>query len=211
MAFTKIIDCVVNAETDSIESIIKQAIDEGHNPERILKEGLIAGMDVVGKEFEHGDLFLPEMLAAALTMKAGVAFLKPLMVDSPADSEGKVVIGTVQGDIHDIGKNLVAMMLEGAGFEVIDLGVDVAPEIFVKTVQETKCQILGLSALLNSTMPAIKTVLDALAEAGLRDNVKVMIGGAPITQEFSDEVGSDGYAADAASAVTKARAFIADK
>lgn len=211
MALSKIIDSVVNAETETIEGLIREALDGGISPEQVLREGLIAGMDVVGEEFESGDLFLPEMLASALTMKTGVGLLKPLMQDSPANSEGKVVIGTVEGDIHDIGKNLVVMMLEGAGFEVLDLGVDVAPETFVKSVRETGCHILGLSALLNSTMPVIKTVINALAEAGLRDSVKVLIGGAPITQAYSDEVGSDGYAADAAGAVTKARAFVAAK
>jgi 5-methyltetrahydrofolate--homocysteine methyltransferase len=148
------------------------------------------------------------MLAAAMTMKAGVGMLKPHLAGDDSKAAGTVVVGTVQGDIHDIGKNLVAMMLEGAGFEVADVGIDVPPEDFVKAVEEKKPQVVGLSALLTNTMPAVKMTIDALQEAGLRDQVKIMIGGAPVTQEFADEVGADGYASDAAGAVNIARGFI---
>lgn len=208
MALEQLTACVVEAEMDDVEELIKKELDAGTDPAAVLKDGLIKGMDIVGEKYEAGDLFLPEMLAAAMTMKDGVEYLKPHLVGDAAESAGTVVIGTVQGDIHDIGKNLVAMMLEGAGFQVVDLGIDVPTEDIVKAVKENKPQILGLSALLTNTMPAIKTAIDALKEAGLRDQVKVMIGGAPVTQEFADEVGSDGYASDAAGAVAVAREFM---
>ncbi|MDD4674916.1 MAG: corrinoid protein [Syntrophaceticus schinkii] len=204
----KIVECVLGAEMDKVESLVKEGLAEGTDPSVLLKEGLIKGMDVIGEQFENGDLFLPEMLAAAMTMKAGVEILKPHLAGGDSKAAGIVVIGTVQGDIHDIGKNLVAMMLEGAGFEVADVGIDVPPEDFVKAVEEKKPQVVGLSALLTNTMPAVKMTIDALQEAGLRDQVKIMIGGAPVTQEFADEVGADGYASDAAGAVNIARGFI---
>jgi 5-methyltetrahydrofolate--homocysteine methyltransferase len=204
----KIVECVLGAEMDKVESLVKEGLAEGTDPSVLLKEGLIKGMDVIGEQFENGDLFLPEMLAAAMTMKAGVEILKPHLAGGDSKAAGIVVIGTVQGDIHDIGKNLVAMMLEGAGFEVADVGIDVPPEVFVKAVEEKKPQVVGLSALLTNTMPAVKMTIDALQEAGLRDQVKIMIGGAPVTQEFADEVGADGYASDAAGAVNIARGFI---
>jgi 5-methyltetrahydrofolate--homocysteine methyltransferase len=204
----KIVECVLGAEMDKVESLVKEGLAEGTDPSVLLKEGLIKGMDVIGEQFENGDLFLPEMLAAAMTMKAGVEILKPHLAGGDSKAAGIVVIGTVQGDIHDIGKNLVAMMLEGAGFEVADVGIDVPPEDFVKAVEEKKPQVVGLSALLTNTMPAVKMTIDALQEAGLRDQVKIMIGGAPVTQEFAYEVGADGYASDAAGAVNIARGFI---
>jgi 5-methyltetrahydrofolate--homocysteine methyltransferase len=204
----KIVECVLGAEMDKVESLVKEGLAEGTDPSVLLKEGLIKGMDVIGEQFENGDLFLPEMLAAAMTMKAGVEILKPHLAGGDSKAAGIVVIGTVQGDIHDIGKNLVAMMLDGAGFEVADVGIDVPPEDFVKAVEEKKPQVVGLSALLTNTMPAVKMTIDALQEAGLRDQVKIMIGGAPVTQEFADEVGADGYASDAAGAVNIARGFI---
>lgn len=208
MSLEQLTACVVEAEMDNVEELIKKELDAGTDPAIVLKDGLIKGMDIIGKKYEAGDLFLPEMLAAAMTMKAGVEYLKPHLVGDSAESAGKVVIGTVEGDIHDIGKNLVAMMLEGAGFQVVDLGIDVPTEDIVKAVKEHKPQILGLSALLTNTMPAIKTTIDALKEAGLRDQVRIMIGGAPVTQEFADQVGSDGYASDAAGAVAIARGFV---
>lgn len=208
MKLEKIVECVLGAEMDKVESLVKEGLAEGTDPSVLLKEGLIKGMDVIGEQFENGDLFLPEMLAAAMTMKAGVEILKPHLAGGDSKAAGIVVIGTVQGDIHDIGKNLVAMMLEGAGFEVADVGIDVPPEDFVKAVEEKKPQVVGLSALLTNTMPAVKMTIDALQEAGLRDQVKIMIGGAPVTQEFADEVGADGYASDAAGAVNIARGFI---
>ena len=208
MTLEKLVNCVLDAGMDEVEDLVKQGIAEGTDPSVLLKEGLIKGMDVVGAKFEAGDLFLPEMLAAAMTMKTGVEVLKPHLAGEDSKAAGTAIIGTVQGDIHDIGKNLVAMMLEGAGFEVADVGIDVLPEDFVKAVQEKKPQVVGLSALLTNTMPAVKTTIDALKEAGLRDQVKIMVGGAPVTQEFADEVGADGYATDAAGAVNIARGFV---
>ena len=208
LTLEKLVNCVLDAGMDEVEDLVKQGIAEGTDPSVLLKEGLIKGMDVVGDKFEAGDLFLPEMLAAAMTMKAGVEVLKPHLAGEDSKAAGTAIIGTVQGDIHDIGKNLVAMMLEGAGFEVADVGIDVLPEDFVKAVQEKKPQVVGLSALLTNTMPAVKTTIDALKEAGLRDQVKIMVGGAPVTQEFADEVGADGYATDAAGAVNIARGFV---
>lgn len=208
MKLEKLVECILDADIDKVEGLVKEGITEGTDPSVLLKEGLIKGMDAVGEKFEAGDLFLPEMLAAAMTMKAGVGMLKPHLAGDDSKAAGTVVVGTVQGDIHDIGKNLVAMMLEGAGFEVADVGIDVPPEDFVKAVEEKKPQVVGLSALLTNTMPAVKMTIDALQEAGLRDQVKIMIGGAPVTQEFADEVGADGYASDAAGAVNIARGFI---
>jgi corrinoid protein of di/trimethylamine methyltransferase len=199
---------VVEADSEGVEKAVQQAIDEGMDPGVVLKQGLISAMDVVGERYESGDMFLPEMLSAAMAMKAGVNLLKARLVSSGAEPSGVVVIGTVQGDIHDIGKNLVSMMLAGGGFDVTDLGTDVEPERFVQAVKEKKPHIVGLSALLNTTMPAIRTTIDALVEAGLRSGVKVMVGGAPITQAFADEVGADAYAPDAASTVAKARVLV---
>ncbi|HHW28847.1 MAG TPA: cobalamin-binding protein [Syntrophomonadaceae bacterium] len=193
---------------DNVKGLVEEGISDGVAPSVLLKEGLIKGLDIVGEKFESGDLFLPEMLAAAMTMKTGVEVLKPHLTGEETETAGTVVIGTVQGDVHDIGKNLVAMMLEGAGFEVIDIGIDVPAEDIVKAVEEKKPQILGLSALLTTTMPALKTTIDALKEAGLRDKVKVMVGGAPVTQDYADEIGADGYASDAAGAVTLARGLV---
>ncbi len=208
LTLEKIVNSVLDADLDGVEGLVKEGLEAGTDPSVLLKEGLIKGMDVVGDKFEAGDLFLPEMLAAAMTMKAGVEVLKPHLAGEDSKAAGTAIIGTVQGDIHDIGKNLVAMMLEGAGFEVADVGIDVLPEDFVKAVQEKKPQVVGLSALLTNTMPAVKTTIDALKEAGLRDQVKIMVGGAPVTQEFADEVGADGYATDAAGAVNIARGFV---
>jgi len=204
----KLVQCVVDADMDNVKGLVEEGISDGVAPSVLLKEGLIKGLDIVGEKFESGDLFLPEMLAAAMTMKTGVEVLKPHLTGEETETAGTVVIGTVQGDVHDIGKNLVAMMLEGAGFEVIDIGIDVPAEDIVKAVEEKKPQILGLSALLTTTMPALKTTIDALKEAGLRDKVKVMVGGAPVTQDYADEIGADGYASDAAGAVTLARGLV---
>lgn len=208
MTVEKIVKSVLDADMDGVEALVKEGLEAGTAPSVLLKDGLIKGMDVVGEKFEAGDLFLSEMLAAAMTMKTGVDILKPHLAGDNSESAGTAMIGTVQGDVHDIGKNLVAMMLEGAGFEVSDVGVDVSPEDFVKAVQEKKPQVLGLSALLTTTMPAVKTTIDALKEAGLRDQVKIMVGGAPVTQEFADVVGADGYATDAVGAVNIAKGFV---
>ncbi|NIU60568.1 MAG: cobalamin-binding protein [Pseudomonas stutzeri] len=197
-----------DGEDQKVADLVQQALDGGSAPEDVLAGGLIAGMDEVGKDFKAGDLFVPEVLIAARAMHAGMGVLRPLLAEADVPSAGKYLIGTVQGDLHDIGKNLVGMMLEGAGFEVIDLGTDVRPEGFVEAVREHQPQIVGMSALLTTTMVNMKTTIEALVEAGLRDSIKIMIGGAPVTAAFAEEIGADGYAPDAASAVDVARGFI---
>jgi len=204
----KVRDALVNGKADEVRDMVKKALDEGQEVEKILNEGLIAGMDIVGEKFKRNEFYVPEMLIAARAMKAGMEVLRPILVQKDVKPLGTVVLGTVRGDLHDIGKNLVGMMLEGAGFEIVDLGVDVSPEKFVQTVKEKKAQIVGLSALLTTTMPSMKDVIKALEEEGIRDKVKVMIGGAPVTQNYADEIGADGYAPDAASAADKAKELI---
>jgi 5-methyltetrahydrofolate--homocysteine methyltransferase len=194
-----------NGEEGKVAELVQQALDQGMAPEEVLSGGLIAGMDEVGKDFKAGELFVPEVLIAARAMHAGMNILRPLLADSDAISAGRYLIGTVKGDLHDIGKNLVKMMLEGAGFETIDLGTDATPQDFVNAVREHKPQLLGMSALLTTTMVNMKATIEALEEAGLRDSVKVMIGGAPVTAAFAKEIGADAYAPDAASAVDVAR------
>lgn len=198
-----------NGNAQSVAKLVQQAVDEGTALEVVLQEGLITGMDRVGKEFKCGDLFVPEVLVAARAMHAGMDILKPLLVASNAPTAGKIVIGTVKGDLHDIGKNMVKMMLEGAGFEPIDLGTDVSPEAFVDAVRTHQPKIIGMSALLTTTMTQMKVTIQALEQAGLRETVKVMVGGAPVTEAFAEVVGADAYAADAASAVDTARALLA--
>jgi len=205
---SKVRDALVNGKADEVRDMVKKALDEGQEVEKILNEGLIAGMNVVGEKFKRNEFYVPEMLIAARAMKAGMEVLRPILVQKDVKPLGTVVLGTVRGDLHDIGKNLVGMMLEGAGFEIVDLGVDVSPEKFVQTVKEKKAQIVGLSALLTTTMPSMKDVIKALEEEGIRDKVKVMIGGAPVTQNYADEIGADGYAPDAASAADKAKELI---
>ena len=190
---------------DVVAKLVQQGLDRGTTPAEILNDGLIAGMDEVGKDFKAGDLFVPEVLIAARAMHAGLNVLRPLLAESDVPSAGKYVIGTVQGDLHDIGKNLVMMMLEGAGFEMIDLGSDVTPEAFVAAVREHQPQFLGMSALLTTTMSGMKATIEALEEAGLRDEVKIMVGGAPVTAAFAEQIGADAYAPDAATAVDIAR------
>jgi 5-methyltetrahydrofolate--homocysteine methyltransferase len=197
-----------SGDQDKVRGLVQQGIDEGVEPERIIKEGLIAAMDVVGKEFGEGKIYMPEMLIAARAMKSGLEIVKPLLVGGQIQSIAKVVIGTVQGDLHDIGKNLVGMMLEGAGAEVIDLGVDVSPQKFVEATQTHQPQFLGLSALLTTTMTSMKSTIEALEEAGLKQNVKILIGGAPITQGFADEIGADGFGSNAREAVELVRASV---
>ena len=202
--YQSIIDGDMNGATEGVN----QALEEKIAPAEILNKGLIAAMTEVGRLFEEGEFFVPEMLIAARAMKAGVAILKPKLVEEDIKPLGKVVIGTVKGDLHDIGKNLVAMMLEGAGFEIIDLGTDVTPEKFVEAVKENAAGFVGMSALLTTTMPAMRTTIDALKEAGVRNNVSVMIGGAPVTQNYADEIGADIYAPDGPSAARKAKESI---
>ena len=196
-------------EAEVVVGLVQKALDQDMTPEEILANGLIAGMDEVGKDFKAGDLFVPEVLIAGRAMHAGMDIQRPLLAESDTPSAGKYVIGTVQGDLHDIGKNLVKMMLEGAGFETIDLGTDVSAEAFVAAVREHQPQLLGLSALLTTTMPGMKATIEALQEAGLRDTVKIMVGGAPVTAAFAERIGADAYAPDAASAVDTARELVA--
>jgi 5-methyltetrahydrofolate--homocysteine methyltransferase len=197
-----------NGDDKAVAELVQQALDQGSAPEDVLAGGLIAGMDEVGKDFKAGDLYVPEVLIAARAMHAGMGVLRPLLAEADVPSAGKYLIGTVEGDLHDIGKNLVRMMLEGAGFETVDLGTDVKPEGFVEAVREHEPQIVGMSALLTTTMVNMKTAIEALVEAGLRDSIKIMVGGAPVTAAFAEEIGADGYAPDAASAVDVAREFI---
>lgn len=191
-----------------VDQLVKEALAEGVKAEAILNEGLVVGMTNLGEMFKNGEVYVPEVLVAARAMKAGTDILKPLLASENVQTLGKVAIGTVQGDLHDIGKNLVGMMLEGSGFEVIDLGVDVAPEKFVEAVKNG-AQAIGMSALLTTTMPMMKAVIEMLKAEGLRDQVKVLIGGAPITQEYADQIGADGYSTDAASAADLAKKLIA--
>ena len=197
----KLIDGDMNGVTEGVN----QALGEGLQAGEILNKALISGMTEVGQLFEDGEYFVPEMLIAARAMQAGVAILKPKLVEQDIKPLGRIVIGTVKGDLHDIGKNLVAMMLEGVGFEVIDLGTDVTPEKFVEAVKENDAQFVGMSALLTTTMPSMKNSIEALKEAGVRDKVSVMIGGAPVTQNYADEIGADIYAPDGPSAARKAK------
>jgi 5-methyltetrahydrofolate--homocysteine methyltransferase len=202
-------DAVINGNRDATAKLTQEAVDGGTPVADILNQGLIAGMNVVGDRFKKNEFYVPEVLIAARAMHSGMDIIKPLIAAAGIESKGKVAIGTVKGDLHDIGKNLVAMMLEGGGYDVIDLEVDVAPEKFVAAVQEQGAQVIALSALLTTTMPAMKDTIDALAAAGLREKAKVMIGGAPVTQNYADEIGADGYAPDAASAVDKAADLLA--
>ena len=190
-----------------VKELVAQAIEEGVAPQEILAEGLIDGMGIIGEKFKNNEVFVPEVLVAARAMNQGVELLKPLLVDAGVESAGKVCLGTVQGDLHDIGKNLVKMMLEGKGFEVIDLGTDVSAETFVKTAIEEDCQIICCSALLTTTMGVMADVVKAAEEAGIRDKVKIMIGGAPINEAFCEQIGADAYTTDAASAADKALEF----
>ncbi len=199
---------VINGQKAPVESLVRQAIEAKLPPDEILNTGLIAAMKEVGARFEAGDFYVPEMLIAARAMQAGLAILKPHLVSGGIQSAGKVVIGTVKGDLHDIGKNLVSMMLEGAGFEIVDLGTDVPPEKFIAAIKENNAGLLGMSALLTTTMSNMKMVLTALKEAGVREQVKVMIGGAPVTESFAKEIGADGYAPDASRAVTLAKSLM---
>jgi 5-methyltetrahydrofolate--homocysteine methyltransferase len=204
----KIRDDLYKGDTNSVTFLIQQALDSGMSPAEILERGLIEGMNRVGEDFRDGILFVPEVLIAARAMHAGMDLLKPLLADSEIKAVGKFVIGTVKGDLHDIGKNLVGMMMEGAGFEVIDLGVDTPPEKFIKAVKEYQPDLLGMSALLTTTMVEMKRVIEALREAGLRDKVRVIVGGAPVTQSYAQDIGADGYAPNAAAAVEKARELL---
>ncbi|MAT41158.1 MAG: cobalamin-binding protein [Anaerolineaceae bacterium] len=204
----KIYEGILDGNTKQVLENVEAALAANIQPAVILNEGMIAAMGEVGQLFEDGEYFVPEMLIAARAMQKGLEVLKPYLSEDDVQSPGKVVIGTVKGDLHDIGKNLVAMMLEGAAFEVVDLGTDVSPEKYVEAIKESGAQIIAMSALLTTTMPNMKNTIDALVEAGIRDQVKVMIGGAPITQAYADQIGADGFAEDASRAVAKAKALL---
>ncbi len=199
---------VIEGNLDDIEDLTQDALDEGLDAKQILDQGLMPGMDHVGVEFKAGNMFVPEVLRSARAMQASMVLIKPLLAAAGSKMTGKVLLGTVKGDLHDIGKNLVAMMCEGAGFDVKDLGKDIEPEAFVEAVKEFEPDVLGMSALLTTTMRVMEHTIKALEEAGVRDKVKIMIGGAPVTQAFSDQIGADGYASNAASAADLAKKFV---
>ncbi|MCX7710529.1 MAG: corrinoid protein [Clostridia bacterium] len=186
----------------------KEALNQGIEPNTILNDGLIAGMSIIGVKFKNDEIYVPEVMMAARAMNAGMDILKPKLIETGVKPAGKVVLGTVKGDLHDIGKNLVGMMMVGVGLEVIDLGKDVSAEKFVSAVKEHSPNIVAMSALLTTTMPEQKTVIEALRDAGVRDNVKVMIGGAPVTEDYANEIGADAYTPDAGSAAQKAKEFV---
>lgn len=201
-------NAILEGDVAGAKNGIQSALDAGLEPGQILADGMIAAMKEVGKRFEEGDYYVPEMLIAARAMQTAMSLLKPHLVRSDVKSAGRVVIGTVKGDLHDIGKNLVALMLEGAGFEIKDLGVDVSPEKFVEAILSDGTNIVALSALLTTTMLNMKTTIEAVQQAGLRDKVKIIIGGAPITQEYANQIGADGYSADAGRAVSLAQSLM---
>jgi corrinoid protein of di/trimethylamine methyltransferase len=202
---------VIGGKHAEIKALVQSAVDAGLDPNAIINEALIPAMDVVGKDFGSGKIFVPEMLVSAVTMKAGVDLLKPLLAGGQGQSAGTVIMATVKGDLHDIGKNLVTMMIEGAGFQVVDLGVDLDVEKLIEQVKTIQPDILGLSALLTTTMPEIQKVIGELKAQGLRDRVKVMVGGAPVDRTFAEKIGADGYGANAADAVALARRFMSSK
>ena len=201
---------LILGDKDTVARKTREGLDLAMDPKDLIFRGLIPGMDVVGEKFRRNEYYVPQVLLSARAMYAGLDLLKPLITAAakPDDYHGVVVIGTAQGDLHDIGKNLVAMMLEGSGFKVVNLGRDVAPEKFVTAVEEHRATIVGISALMTTTMPAMKRTIDALVKAGLRERVKVMVGGAPVSQAFADEIGADGYAKDSTLAVVRAKALI---
>ena len=202
-------DAVLNGKAADARSLTEQALAQGADPLELVNHAMMPAMDEVGRRFECSEFFVPELLLSARAMKGALELVRPLLARRGDKPVGRVVVGTVRGDLHDIGKNLVAAMLEGGGFEVIDLGVNVPPEKFVATAKEKDAQVVALSALLTTTMPAMKTTIEAIRQAGLGDRVKVFVGGAPVTQKFADEIGADGYAPDAGAAVRKAKEMLA--
>ena len=205
----KLYDSVVSGDAKTTQAITQQALAEGVDPLKLVNEHMVPAMDEVGRRFEANEYFVPELLISARAMKAALELIRPLLVARGDKPVGRVAIGTVKGDLHDIGKNLVASLLEGGGFEVIDLGVNVSPEKFIETVNTKQANIIAMSALLTTTMPSMKTTIDALKQAGVRDKVKVLIGGAPITQKYADEIGADGYSENAVGAVALAKKAVA--
>ncbi len=205
----KLAEAVIEGDLDDVVELTERAIEKEMDVAEIMNDGLLAGMDIVGQRFKVGDMFIPEVLGCAQAMKGAMEVLKPLLAQSDIKSSGKFMIATVKGDLHDIGKNLVAMLFEGSGFDVIDLGIDISVEDILKAVKEHKPDILGLSALLTTTMPKMAETINALNEAGIRDQVKVLVGGAPVTKIWADEIGANAYASNAAAAVEKGREMLA--
>jgi len=206
--WNRIIDSIFNGDIAGMPLLVKEAIAEKISPKDILDKGLIAGMALVGKKFKANEIFIPEVLIAAKAMQAGLCILEPLLIESGVESKGIIAIGTVKGDLHDIGKNLVAMMFKGAGFTVIDLGIDVSPDVFIQRAQKDKASVLAMSSLLTTSLPSMKNTIELLKSKGLDSKIKTIIGGAPVTQEYADEIGADGYAPDASSAVDKAKELL---
>jgi len=205
----KLYESVVSGDAKTTQAITQQALAEGVDPLKLVNEHMVPAMDEVGRRFEANEYFVPELLISARAMKAALELIRPLLVARGDKPVGRVAIGTVKGDLHDIGKNLVSSLLEGGGFEVIDLGVNVSPEKFIETVNTKQANIIAMSALLTTTMPSMKTTIDALKQAGVREKVKVLIGGAPITQKYADEIGADGYSENAVGAVALAKKAVA--
>ena len=204
----EIAENLMKGKAPVVKELVQKALDEGIEPAAVLGEGLIAGMNVIGARFKNNEVYVPEVLIAARAMHAGMDILQPQLVAAGVEPIGSVIIGTVKGDLHDIGKNLVCMMLEGAGFKVLDIGIDCPPEKFIETAKDENVKIIAMSALLTTTMPSMKLVIEEIDKAGLKGVVKTMIGGAPVTQNYADEIGADGYAPDAASAVDVAKSFL---
>lgn len=207
--FNSLAELVIKGDYNGAQTLTQRMVGDGNDPLEIINQGLMAGMNVVGVRFKAGDMYVPEVMMSAKAMSKGIEVVKPLIADKDMPTAGKVLVGTVKGDLHDIGKNLVLMMMESAGFEIIDLGVDIDAEAFVKAVKEHKPQVIGMSALLTTTMLSMKDTIEALKEEGLRDSVKIIVGGAPISQGFADEIGADGYAPDAAAATDLCKRLIA--
>jgi len=209
--FVKIQENIVCGNAEKVVDLTKKALDEGIDAITILNEGLVKGMDVIGEKFKNYEVYLPGLIVASRAMKAGLNILKPMLATGKSKSSVKIAIGTVRGDTHDIGKNIVAAMLEGAGFQVIDLGYDVPPEMFVSAMRDEGAQVIGMSALVTTNMVSMKETIEAITEAGLRDKAKIIIGGAPVTQEFAQRIGADAYAEDAAVAVDVVRGFFKEE
>ena len=208
---TELSESLVTGDAEKVEELTRKALDEGVNALEILNDGLVRGMDVIGEKFKNYEVYLPGLIVASRAMKAGLVILKPLLVAAKTRSAVKIAIGTVQGDTHDIGKNIVAAMLEGAGFDVMDLGYDVTPDKFVSAITDDGAQVIGMSALVTTNMLSMKETMDAIVEAGVRERAKIMIGGAPVTAEYAEKIGADAYAEDAALAVDVVRGFFREE
>ncbi len=204
-----IVEDLQAGNAEGVKSNVEQALESGISADEVLQQGMMKAMGIVGEKFKKDEIFVPEVLVAARAMKSGMEVLKPVLIDDKVESQGTVLLGTVKGDLHDIGKNLVGMMLEGGGFEVVDMGVDVEAEEFASKIREQQADVLAMSALLTTTMPEMKNVIDVLKEEGLRDKVKVIIGGAPVTNDYAEQIEADAYAKDAASAVDKVKEAVA--